>query len=103
MRITKIRLTTFRYISRSVRDSEGHRHPGPEHEALETLTTVAADGGVEGHAFGGSAAMVRVARRLLVGEDPLARERIWQSLRRHQRLQGEALADSQIAVIDMAL
>ena len=103
MRITKVRLTTFRYISRSVRDSEGHRHPGPEHEALETLTTVAADGGVEGHAFGGSAAMVRVARRLLVGEDPLARERIWQSLRRHQRLQGEALADSQIAVIDMAL
>jgi len=44
-----------------------------------------------------------VARSLLVGEDPLARERIWQTLRRHQRLQGEALPDSQIAVIDTAL
>jgi len=103
MKITNIEVLTFTYRSRVVRDAEGHAHPGPEHDALHSLTRITTDEGVEGYCFGGNEAMVQVARPLLIGENPLDRERIWQTLRRRQRLEKDALADHHIAVIDMAL
>ncbi len=103
MRITDARLVTFRYTSHVVRDEEGHSHPGPAHEAIQTLTIVTADEGGEGYCFGGSDALVRVAKPILAGQHPLDREQIWQTLRRHQRLAGDALTDRGIAVLDIAL
>ena len=72
------------------------------------LVRIATDEGVEGHAFLGSAlgsaegdAAVLVARLkpLLVGEDPLARERLWQAMMRRSR--GQMLRV--IGAIDVAL
>jgi len=103
VRIAEITLTSFRYTSRVVRDAEGHSHPGPPHDALQTLTAVATDEGAKGYCFGGTQAMVEAAKAVLAGQDPWDRERIWQTLRRHQRLAPQALADRNIAVIDQAL
>jgi L-alanine-DL-glutamate epimerase-like enolase superfamily enzyme len=88
MKITDIKVITFKYRSAMVRDAEGHSHPGPEHDAQRTVTRIITDEGLEGYAFGGSPVMLDTARQVLIGEDPLNRERIWQRLRQFQRLRG---------------
>jgi len=103
MRIKDVMVRGFRHPSPTVRDAEGHRHPGPVHEVVQTLTTITTDDGVAGHCFGGSEALCRVVAPMLAGQDPLDRERLWQTLRRYQRLVGEVLTDRNLAVIDLAL
>jgi L-alanine-DL-glutamate epimerase-like enolase superfamily enzyme len=103
MRIAEVKLITFRYPSRVAHDAEGHSHPAPAHEAIQTLTAITADDGVAGYCFGGSDPLVRTASALLLGEDPFDRERLWQTLRRHQRLQADVLTDRNLAIIDNAL
>ncbi len=103
MRIAEVDLVTFRYGARIVRDAEGHGHPGPAHEATQTLTVIRADDGVAGHCFGGNEPLVRTAAALLIGAELFDRERLWQTLRRHQRLHADVLTDGNLAVIDNAL
>jgi len=103
MKITDIELTRFTYRSRQVRDAEGHGHPGPEHEATASLFRIVTDEGVDGIAMGGSSAMLQTARELLIGQDPLYRERIWQRMRQFQRILGPTLADGVMGTIDLAL
>jgi len=103
MRITDINVIEFKYISRMVPDAEGHAHSGPAHEARATLTHISTDEGLDGYCFGGSSAMLAPARQVLVGEDPLYRERIWQRLRQFQRIYGLALHDRYLGTIDQAL
>jgi len=103
MKISDVTATRFRYTSFTVRDEEGHTHPGPGHDATQTLITVKTDDGVEGYCFGGSPELARVAKGILAGEDPLDREKIWQRLRQNQRSERTLLADRNISVIDQAL
>jgi len=103
MRIAEVKLIAFRYPSRVVRDAEGHGHPGPVHEAIQTLTMITTDDTVAGYSFGGSEPLIRAAAGWLAGEDPFDRERLWQMLRRHQRLHGDVLTDRNLAIIDNAL
>jgi L-alanine-DL-glutamate epimerase-like enolase superfamily enzyme len=104
MRITNVAVQEFNYRSRIVRDSEGHTHPGAEHDATQTLVTTTTDEGAEGYSFGGSKDVLEhIVKPALVGEDPLYRERIWQRLRQWQRLHQGTLSDHVLAVVDMAL
>ena len=52
MKITDVQTIRFKYTSNTVRDTDGHGHPGPEHEATETLLKITTDEGAEGHWFG---------------------------------------------------
>jgi L-alanine-DL-glutamate epimerase-like enolase superfamily enzyme len=103
VRIADLQLIAFKYRSKIVHDAEGHSHPGPEHEAIQTLTVIATDEGVRGHCFGGTDALIRLVKPILVGENPLNRETIWQTLRGVQRLQSGVLSDRHFSVIDIAL
>ena len=104
MRITDIEVIAFKYLSRMVHDAEGHSHPGPEHEARGAITHISTDDGVDGYAMGGSPTMLPRARQVLIGEDPLNRERIWQRLRQFQRMGGGAdLHDRNVGANDLAL
>ncbi|HEX4840677.1 MAG TPA: enolase C-terminal domain-like protein [bacterium] len=103
MRIVDLQLISFTHRSKIVHDAEGHSHPGPEHEATQTLTIVATDEGARGCCFGGTEALIHLVKPVLVGENPLNRERIWQTLRGVQRLNNGVLSDRRLAVIDMAL
>lgn len=103
MRIRDIELIAFKYRSKVVQDAEGHTHPGPEHDATMTLCHIIADDGAEGYCFGGQPAMLEPAKQILLGEDPLNRERIWQRLRQFRRAHRVALNDRNIGVLDMAL
>jgi L-alanine-DL-glutamate epimerase-like enolase superfamily enzyme len=104
MKIVDLITETFRYRSQMARDSEGHAHPGPEHDATMTLLRIVTDQGVEGAYVGVSADVVqRVVKPVLLGQDPFDRERIWQSLKQRQRLNLGVLSDRVLAAVDQAL
>jgi L-alanine-DL-glutamate epimerase-like enolase superfamily enzyme len=105
MKITEVSVERFRYQSKTVRDSEGHGHPGPEHDATQTLLTIGTDEGVSGHAFGvpNVAAVEQIVGPMLVGEDPFYRERIWHAINERQRLHLSTLSDRVLTVVDLAL
>ncbi len=105
MQITNVTVQTFSYRSKTVRDSEGHGHPGPENDASQSLVTIHTDEGVSGQAFGAIArgTLEKLVKPILVGQDPLYRERIWQALKERQRLNLTTLHDRVLAVVDLAL
>jgi len=103
MLIRDIELIIFSYTSHQIRDAEGHGHPGPAHEAQVSIFHISTDEGIDGYAMGGSPVMMAVARQLLVGENPLYRERIWQRMRQFARLYGPTLDDRYMCAIDLAL
>ena len=104
MRIKDLIVETFQCKSRVVRDSEGHTHPGPEHDATQTLLRIVTDEGVEGYNFGVNQRVVEgIVKPLLVGEDPFYRERIWQTLKERQRLHLGVLSDRVLSAVDLAL
>jgi L-alanine-DL-glutamate epimerase-like enolase superfamily enzyme len=103
LKITDVTTQAFVYKTSIARDEDGHTHPGPENDAVQTMVTVVSDEGAEGHAFGGAAAvMEQVVKPALVGEDPFDRERLWQRLKETQRI-NRGLLDQQIGVVDMAV
>lgn len=104
MKIVDVRVETFRTKSRIVRDSEGHTHPGPEHDSTGSLLRIVTDDGAEGYTFGANRSFIDgLVKPLLVGEDPFYRERIWQMLKERQRLHLGSLSDRVLASVDMAL
>ena len=79
MKITDVCVEVFTHKSKIVRDSEGHTHPGDEHEVCNALLTVATDEGAEGYCFGSpdslrASVIDRYVKPVLVGEDPFDRE-----------------------------
>ena len=101
--ITTVECLSFEYCSHVHRDHEGHGHPGPPRRAVQTLTRVRTDAGVDGHCAGGSEETAAVARRLLTGLDPLDRGTIHERIRRSTRLEWRALAGRMVGVLDQAL
>ncbi|MBT3266721.1 enolase [Candidatus Poribacteria bacterium] len=104
MKIVDVRVETFRTKSRIVRDSEGHTHPGPEHDSTGSLLRIVTDDGAEGYTFGANGRVIDgLVKPLLIGEDPFYRERIWQMLKERQRLHLGSLSDRVLTSVDMAL
>ena len=81
MIITDVQTIRFKYTSNTIRDSDGHGHPGPPHESIQSLLKIITDEGIEGHYFGANTSvMENVIKPAIVGQDPFMRERIWQNL-----------------------
>ena len=104
MKIVDVITQRFRYLSNKVRDSEGHGHPGPEHEASQTVLKIVTDEGVEGYSFGVNDTVIDgLVKPLLIGKDPFYHEYIWQMLRERQRLNLGTLSDKVLCSVDLAL
>lgn len=105
MKITDITIETFRYMANTVRDSEGHGHPGPEHEATQSLLTIHTDEGAKGYTFGGMAqgTLENLVKPILLEKDPFYSEQIWHALKERQRLNLATLTDKVLNVVDLAL
>ena len=52
MKIVDVSTQVFDYRTQIVRDSEGHAHPGAEHDASQCLLRILTDDGAEGYCFG---------------------------------------------------
>jgi L-alanine-DL-glutamate epimerase-like enolase superfamily enzyme len=93
MKITDVTLTLFAWAG--IPPTTYGRHTGHFSGSSELgLLTVRTDAGLEGHAFLGSAmrsaaldaqSLVRVLKPLVLGQDPLDRERLWQAMWQRNR------------------
>ena len=108
MKIADVKVRRFRHTARQDKDSDGHSHPCPPRPVTSSLLTVVADDGSEGHCFAGNE-FVRphlldsYIRTVLIGEDPFAREKLWQDLAHWQRGSGGILTDRTLGIVDQAL
>src|SRR3954447_2297990 len=108
MKITDVTITRFKYMSQTVRDTDGHSHAVPidqAHEAVQTLLTIDTDEGLKGHYFGvaNPGTIETVVKTYLVGKDPLYRELIWHDLKQRQRSNLATMADRVLGAVDLAL
>lgn len=104
MKIVDVKVDTIHYRSNKTRDSEGHGHPGPEHDATQTLLTIVTDEGAEGYFFGGNKQIIEsMVKPLLIGQDPFYHEKIWHMLKERQRLALDRLSDKVLCAVDCAL
>lgn len=108
MKITRVSVEVFSYPTRRAVDSAGHSHPGEEVQARMALLRIATEDGCEGYAFG-APELLRAhiiesyVRKVLVGQNVLDRERIWQDLAHWQRGSGGQLTDRSLALVEQAL
>ena len=78
MKITDVEVIRFRTVSHGRPSRWGYGVPGEAQPATAAVTRVSTDAGVAGHMLGGDPAVTeRVLKPLLVGEDPLDREKLW--------------------------
>ena len=107
MKITDLTITLFAWpdIPATTYGRHTGRFSGQSDLGLVTIRT---DGGLEGHAFLGSAqrpasqdaqGLIRYLKPLVIGQDPLDRERLWQSLWSRNR----AATIRTIGAVDVAL
>jgi len=108
MKIERVQGTVFHYLSSRSVDSAGHSHPGPEKMTTLAMLTITADDGTRGYAFGPPevirpTVIEAFVRKVLVGQDPFDRERLWQDLVHWQRGSAGQLTDRALAVVEQAL
>ncbi|HTJ56468.1 MAG TPA: mandelate racemase family protein [Devosiaceae bacterium] len=103
MEITRLGVRVFSYQTQ-IRRAFGHSHPGPLTPARQTLFEIETRGGAKGYAFGMQPGLIdTVLAPMMIGENALNRERIWQRLSELQRGNGATLTDSMMALVDVAL
>lgn len=107
MKITDIELISFRVPTRASSTRWGYGVFGEERDGVQRLTKIVTDEGAEGFAVGGDHSyfygahpgeIEAVAKPLLVGEDPLDRERLW-----HWMTQHRGFSEALVGNLDCAL
>lgn len=84
MKIVDIQVTRFRTVSRTYPTKWGYYYWGSEHPATSSITKIITDDGHEGYNLGGDQATIdHVVKPLLLGENPLDREKLWQWMSQH--------------------
>ncbi len=103
MKITAVETVNFRTCDTVQYSRWGYQYDffGPKYPASSCLTRVKTDEGIEGVCLGGDKAIAdRWIAPLLIGEDPLDREKLWQWMYSLTRWR---VSERMIGVIDMAL
>lgn len=108
MKIENVTATVFRHKTNTVRDSDGHGHPGPESMTTSALLTITTDTGDQGQVICrpydvSEAILDRFVRPVVIGEDPMCSDKLWHKLYPWQRLSGGILTDRVLATVDLAL
>ena len=84
MKVVDIEVIRFRTTARRYPTKWGYYYWGQERPATASLTRIVTDDGLEGYNLGGDqATMDRVVKPLLLGENPLDREKLWQWMSQH--------------------
>ncbi|WP_172296443.1 enolase C-terminal domain-like protein [Pseudoruegeria sp. HB172150] len=108
MKIETVEAVTFRHTTNTVRDSDGHGHPGPVSDTKSCLLVITCGDGSQGRVICRTgdvreALLERFVRPNLIGQDPLATERLWYAVYKWQRLSGGEMTDRALAAVDLAL
>jgi L-alanine-DL-glutamate epimerase-like enolase superfamily enzyme len=108
MKISRVSVDVFTFPTRRAVDSAGHAHPGDVTQARMGLLRIQTEDGCEGYAFGPPELLRpyiidNFVRKVLVGQNALNRERLWQDLAHWQRGSAGQLTDRSLALIEQAL
>jgi L-alanine-DL-glutamate epimerase-like enolase superfamily enzyme len=101
-------MRTFKTLSWTENDSDGHTHPGPERWTEAAVLAIRDSDGDEGYCLCGAEVLRPYVldgfvRKVLLGEDAFMRERVWKRLNRMQRGSGGQLSDGALGFVDQAL
>lgn len=103
MVISDVIVQTFQFPDPIVPDANGHIHPGKTHSSRKTLLKIVTDDGCMGCALGGNPGVLEnVAKPILLGKNPLDREKIWRQLREKHRIVRQFLGWD-LHTVDLAL
>lgn len=107
MKITDVEVIHFRtkHRGRSAGSRWGYGVwiDNEEVESTSAITRISTDEGVTGHMLGGNKATMEGAiKNLLVGEDPLNREKLWHWMDQMSTF-GHSLAEHELGIVDCAL
>lgn len=108
MNITRVNVEVFTFPSRRAVDSAGHAHPGDEVPVKMAMLRIGCDDGSEGFAFG-APELIRphiiesFVKKVLIGQNPMNREKIWQELAHWQRGSASQFTDRALALVEQAL
>lgn len=108
MKISSVEVSVFTYPTRRVSDSAGHSHPGEESLAKMAMLTISTDEGDCGYSFA-PPEVVRphvvnaFFRKVLIGQNPFDRERLWQDLVHWQRGSANQLTERALSFVEQAL
>ncbi|MEA9391332.1 mandelate racemase family protein [Acerihabitans sp. TG2] len=108
MKISSVEVTVFTYPTHRVSDSAGHSHPGEENQAKMAMLTITTDEGDCGYSFA-PPEVVRphvvsaFFRKVLIGQNPFDRERLWQDLVHWQRGSAHQLTERALSFVEQAL
>ncbi|EPN62160.1 mandelate racemase/muconate lactonizing protein, partial [Pseudomonas syringae pv. actinidiae ICMP 19079] len=108
MNITSVSVGVFSFPSRRAVDSAGHAHPGEEKPVRMAMLRIACDDGSEGFSFG-PPELIRphiiesFVKKVLIGQNPMNREKIWQELAHWQRGSASQFTDRALALVEQAL
>lgn len=99
MKIADIEVIRFKTTTRNHSTKWGYYTWGEERDTTASITRIVTDDGLEGYNLGGDPSTIEnVVKPLLVGENPLDREKLWHWMDQHSRF-SEGLA----GLIDCAL
>lgn len=104
MRISNVEVIEFRTTTRHRPTRWGYSVWMEEDvETIATITKIATDEGCEGYMLGGNKATIEhVVKPLLVGEDPLDREKLWHWMDQMATFGGR-LSEREMGIVDCAL
>src|SRR5262245_23761488 len=105
MKISNVEVIEFRTTSQHESSRWGYGvdlREGASRPAVSTLTKITTDEGVDGYMLGGDRTMVEVVKPLLLGEDPLDREKLWHWMDQMITF-SHRLSEGQAGIVDCAL
>lgn len=111
MKISEIALISFTITTSGTRTKWGYGQPGPDKEVTHSITRISTDDGLEGYSEQGWPGYFYTPRQdeiddlvkpLLIGENPLDRERLWQLMSRHNGFSEGLLGNIDCALWDLA-
>ena len=106
MKITDVKVISFKARTRSRPTRWGYGEPGEERDEIQRVLKIETDEGAEGYFTGGNTYFVpppaevieQLVKPLLLGENPLDREKLWQWMMGHR-----GISESVIGAVDCAL
>lgn len=106
MKITDVKVISFKATTRFSPTRWGYGVWDEEHDEVQRILKIETDEGAEGYFTGGNTYFVppapevieRIVKPMLIGENPLDREKLWQWMMGHR-----GLSEAVIGVVDCAL
>ncbi|AWT60077.1 MAG: D-galactarolactone cycloisomerase [Candidatus Moanabacter tarae] len=104
MKISNIEVFKFKTWTRNHPSKWGYRQWGKEIESSESITKISTDEGIDGYMLGGTRNYIEGSvKRMLLGEDPLEREKLWNWMDQLVTFGLNSLPEREMGVVDCAL